>query len=306
MSIWLRMVLVALFWAGLYPIGHITVDAIHPIVVAFYRFLLTSLCLVPLLMMSKKDSWKIQKQEWVPLLLLGLTGIFLYNGLFFMGLQAAGAVKSAVIIAFIPIVTSILARIFYKDVFTPKKIIGILLSLAGVILVVTEGNLMSIFQLTPGDIWLLSAVVVFSVYALLGKRFMITMSPLKTTTYATVFGTILFVPLVLWIGLPAVTGITMMQWSALLYMAFFATVIAFVWWNKGVAELGPGTTAIFLNLVPVFTLFLSLFFGDTIYWVHVVGTILVFAGVRLTTQQQAAKKASPSPPTSVVGKRNIQ
>ncbi|PMB01630.1 hypothetical protein CEN49_27245 [Fischerella thermalis CCMEE 5273] len=294
LPILLRMILVALFWAGLYPIGYITVGMMHPIIVAFYRFLLTALCLVPLLLLRERGSWKIKKREWVPLLLLGLTGIFSYNSFFFIGLQSAGAVKSAVIIASIPMVTSVLARLIYKDLFTPRKIIGILLSFSGVILVVTEGKLLRIFHPTSGDFWLFSAVLVFSVYTLLGKKFMVKMTPLKTTTYATLFGTIMFIPVVLWLGIPVVVEATFMQWSALLYMAFFATVIAFVWWNQGVTELGPGVTSIFLNLVPVFTLLLSLLFGEEIHWTHVTGTILVVCGVRLTTYTSSQKKAIPS------------
>ncbi|MFC4076651.1 DMT family transporter [Salinithrix halophila] len=282
MSNLLKMVLVAMFWAGLYPIGHHATETMHPIAVAFYRFLFTTLCLMPILFWKERHTWKIQKNEWVPLLLLGMTGIFSYNSFFFMGLQSAGAVKSAVIIAAIPMVTTVFTRLLYKDRLTVRQIIGVILSFSGVICVVTEGNLQGITQVNTGDIWLLGAVLTFSIYTLLGKRFMASMSPLKTTTYATFFGTIYFAFTVIWVRPPSIQTFTLGQWSALLYMAIFATVIAFVWWNDGVSTLGPGVTAIFLNLVPVFTFIFSTITGEPFRFMHLLGAVCVVCGVSLT------------------------
>ncbi|GGE03281.1 membrane protein [Marinithermofilum abyssi] len=293
-----QMVMVALFWAGVFPIGQWTVHTIHPVLVAFYRFVLTAVCLIVLLRIREPDTWKIGKEEWIPFLLLGATGIFAYNCFFFFGLKWAGAVKSSVIIASVPMVTAVLSVWLFRERLTLLQLVGVLLSFCGVVTVVTEGHLQTLGHLSLGDLCVFGAVASWTAYTLLGKRWMTTVSPLKATAYASLFGSGMLAPFA-WImsgSWKVPPTATWLHGATIVYMALFATVLAFVWWNDGVRQLGAGRAAIFLNLVPVFALTISTVSGHPLLPVHVAGAVLVITGVSMTTLLKKEEAVGESRP----------
>ncbi|WP_128896677.1 DMT family transporter [Longirhabdus pacifica] len=291
-----KLTLVALLWSGVYTIGENTVNAVHPLSVAFIRFFLTTLCLFPILWWKEKETWKLQKQEWFPLIILGLLGISVYNAFFFLGLKESGAIKSSVIIAAIPMVTTLFASLLYRERMTINQIIGVLLSFGGVFLVVTEGSLQSIAAVTNGDLWLMGCVFLWSIYTIFGKKYMQRTPPLKYTSYTAFFGALFLFPFALFMGsLGTIFTASLTNWYQILYLVIFGTVISFFWWNQGVKEIGPGKTSIFLNLVPVFTALSLLVVGQTIQLVEWMGTILVITGVSLTNLKlRQSKKTAVS------------
>jgi drug/metabolite transporter (DMT)-like permease len=144
------------------------------------------------------------------------------------------------------------------------------------------------FRFNPGDLWMLLAVPVWGIYSALLKRRPAELSQLALLTATVAVGLLAMVPLVLW---QAVQGIVFMPTLenalGLLYVGLFASVLAFLCWNSGIAALGPNRGAPFIHLIPLFGAILSiLFLGEQIAAYHLLGAALVFIGIALTNVQR--------------------
>jgi drug/metabolite transporter (DMT)-like permease len=275
-----KMLFVALFWGGAFATGKLAVAEMHPIAVAFYRFFLTGLCLLPLMLWKDRGRYKLEREDWPWMLLLGITGVFAYNAFFFMGLKYSTAINATAIVAAVPILTTLLNAILYKERVVLRQVIGIAVSFFGVITVVTRGEYLAL-KLNTGDMYLLGCLLCWSIYTLAGKKVMRKYTALTSTTYAVVIGTLLLAPFAFWYGASSPSS-SVVAWGSIIYMAIFSSVISFVWWYSGVKEIGPTRTVIFLNLVPIFAITGALFVGETMSFPQFVGILVVITGVVLT------------------------
>lgn len=215
---------------------------------------------------------------------LGLTGIFCYNAFFFSGLKLTGAANGSLIVAINPLLTVVLSAWWLRERIRPLQAVGLVVSLAGVGVIVTRGDLGVLHNLSfnHGDLLLLGAPLSWAAYSILGKRAMVAFSPLVATAYAALSGSLL---LILAAVLEALGGagphhFSALGWLAILQLALFGTVAGFVWWYEGVKILGPSRAALFVNLVPVFgTLLAALILGEQLSWPQLWGGMLVIAGV---------------------------
>ncbi|MDR6224598.1 DMT family transporter [Desmospora profundinema] len=278
-----QLTAVAIFWAGVFHVGHWTMDEMEPMTTAFLRFTVAAITLWPLLVWMEPKDWRVRRGEVLPLIGLGCTGIFLYNAGFFYGLEGSGPVTASVVIASIPMVTALLSALILKETFTGRQAVGLVLSFAGVFLVVTEGRWELAGWKGGGIAWLTLAVFSFSFYTILGRRWMVGITPLKATAYATAWGAVGLGIAAFFTGGWFPEQSSLGSWLGIGYMAWFATVWGFVWWNKGVARWGAGRTAVFLNMVPLFTLLITVVTGEVPTLFQITGTCLVVAGVSLAT-----------------------
>ena len=280
------MVLVAFFWGGTFNAAGFALADFHPLTIAFFRFAIATAVLF-LLGCREILGTPIKKRDWLNFVLLGLTGIFAYNAFFLYAMKYTSPVNGALIVGINPIVTAILATILLKEKFTARLAGGALLSFLGVALVISEGSWKVIrsLELNFGDILTLGSVLSWSLYAIVGKKVSDSFSPMITTFYGFLTGTVILMPFGLLskpgpaafarAGRPAI--------AAVLYLALIASVLAFLWWNKGVAILGASRSSIFVNLIPVATIVISLFFHETITPVQIAGCLLVIGAVMLAT-----------------------
>ena len=135
-----------LFWGSAFVSGRVLAQSYHPFTVAFLRFFTASLVMVPMLFMKSRKPFSLNAKQWLTILGLGLTGVFAYNFFFFKGLSLVEAGKSSVIISMNPAVSAVMATIIFKESFTIRKLIGTLLTLFGVLLVITKAHFFDIFK----------------------------------------------------------------------------------------------------------------------------------------------------------------
>ena len=157
-------------------------------------------------------------------------------------MKYTSAVNGSLITAVNPIVTAILATLLLKEKFTTRLAGGALLSFIGVVLVTSAGSWQTIrsFKFNFGDILILCSVISWSLYAIVGKTVSTSFSPLITTFYGFLTGTLILLPFGLF-SKPGPAAIPSAGWpaiAAVLYLALIGSVLAFFWWNKGVATLG--------------------------------------------------------------------
>ncbi len=293
-TIYLLMVLVAFIWGGTFNAAGFALTGLHPSSVALIRFAIAT---VVLLIVGRREifSTAIKAKDWLDFFLLGLTGIFFYNVFFMYAMKYTSAINGSLITATNPIVTAILAARLLKEKFTARLAGGTLLSFIGVMLVISGGSWQTLtaLQFNAGDILTLLSVLSWSAYSLLIKRISSRFSPMITTFYGFLTGTLLLLPCGLCsrpgpaaflnAGAPAIT--------AVLYLSLIGSVLAFFWWNRGVSILGAGRSAIFLNLIPVGTIIISLLFREPITFFQAAGCLLVISAVMLAAEDGTAPPA---------------
>jgi len=283
---YIRLAFVTLTWGGAFVAGRFTVGEVGPFTVAFWRFAIASAVLWGFLRFTGQ-SVKIKHTEWWLLIPLGLTGIFIYNALFFTGLKYTTAINGSLIIATNPVVTTIIAALILRETVSWRQILGILVSFSGVAMVVTGGSLdvFSTLDFNKGDLIISGAPIAWAFYSVLGKKAMAVFSPLVATTYACLIGTLILLPFAIWEGTNW-TAISVASWSAIVYMAVFASVISFNWWYSGINALGAGRASIFINLVPLWTMLLAaIILKENIILPQLIGALLIMSGVYLTSKR---------------------
>jgi drug/metabolite transporter (DMT)-like permease len=295
----LLLFLTPVFWGGAFVAAKYVVPELHPVVAASVRFLLSFLFLFPVLMI-----WEGRKSlpalRDIPLLMfLGLTGVFTYNVLFFYGLQTSQAADGALVVASSPVFTAIVAAIWLRERFCLGQLAGFALCLAGLLTIIAKGSPSVLLnrEYNPGDLLLLGCAVSWALYSVGGKLVMQRISPLASTTYAVGFGALfLTVAAVPFGSREMVMGMSVSVVWGLLFLALFASGVAYVFWFSGVNKVGAGRSSVFVNFVPFWAAVAGVaMLGEHLALFHLVGAALTVGGAYLVTTKKAkaCKTAGP-------------
>lgn len=277
--IYLKLVLVALFWGGTFIATRVAAQTFEPFMGASIRYIIACIFLVPLAWKLHPGFLRITRGQFWQLCLLGFSGIFAYNFFFFKGLKLVPASHGALLVALNPIMVMLLSAWRYGEKIRPVKLAGVLLSLTGVVMVISRGNPVRLLEgFEWGDAFMLGCPITWAIYTLAGKEALKHTSPLQASAWASMTGCAM---LLLFAGTETVPlEVPGKVWLALAYLGIIGTVLAFVWYYEGVARLGVTRTAIFNNLVPVFALLLSvLILHESVHWYTWAGAALVISGV---------------------------
>ncbi|MFZ0426830.1 MAG: DMT family transporter [Acidobacteriota bacterium] len=288
--VYLRLVLTALFWGGTFIAGRVVSSEIGPYSAAFLRFLLASGLLFALVMRYEKRWPRLELRQLGPVVVLGLTGVFAYNVLFFKGLKLISAGRAALIVANNPVVIVLLSAVVFKERLTRSQFAGIILSVAGAVIVISRGDLRAVLDegVGWGELFIAGCVASWAAYSLVGKVVLRRLSPVSSVCYAAVIGTVALLGPAFHFGLVQdLLSLPADGWISIGYLGIFGTVLGFVWYYEGVRELGPSRASIFINLVPVFAILLAfLILGEPVTRSLLLGGCFVLAGVYLTNRSR--------------------
>ena len=296
---YLLLSLTTLFWAGNFVLGRSMHLVISPIVMAELRWLLALLIISPFLLPKLKKNKALILQHWPVLILLSVLSVAGFNTFIYLGLTITTATNATILQSVIPIAILILSAFWLKEAVSKQQWLGVFISLSGVLILITKGNLSSLLEFTinQGDIYVLIAVILWATYSIL-LRFRPTELDGFTFFGVTVLvGSIALLPFAL-IEYYYYSPVIIWQNSALLgilYMAVFPSILAYVFWNKGVQELGAAKAGLFIHLMPCYGLVLSSFFlNEQVYPFHIGGILLIFCGIYLDvfTQISFTKKTA--------------
>jgi len=234
-------------------------------------------------------EWNIISRNIPYLALTAFLGITTFNTLIYFAGHTTSAINLSLISITFPIFIIILSRFFFKEIFTLNKAIGIVLVAAGVISLITRGNFNQLFNLTfaIGDLWMLIASIIFAVYSILLRRKPKELSiwALQLSTF--IIGLIFRFPFFIWDSLispPAIFETRTIL--AILYVGIFASLSAFVLWNKAVATVGPSKASMIYYTLPLFSGFLAwLFLEEKISIVHFYSMLLIVPGILLANYE---------------------
>lgn len=286
MLVYIKLLLTAFFWGGTFIAGRIVAQNVGPYSASFLRFAVAS---VFLLLFARKAEGKfpaVNKKQIIPVILLGLTGVFSYNVFFFKGLKIIGAGRAALIIANNPVFITLLSAFFFKERLSIVKMAGVAISVTGAIVVISRGNPLEILNggLGWGELYIFCCVLSWVAFSLIGKSVMSDLSPIVAVTYSSVIGAaFLFVPAYFEGMTSGLANYSVSEWMGIVYLGFFGTVLGFVWYYEGIKKIGPSRASLFINFVPVSAVFLAfIIVKEPVTISLLIGTILVSAGVYLT------------------------
>ena len=284
---YLKLVLTALFWGGTFISGRmLAAGGVHPVSAAFLRFAIATSLLLALVWKSHGNLPMLPRKLWLPAVLLGLTGVFTYNILFFWGLQKIEAGRASIIIANNPVMIALGAALFFRHRLGPVKTAGVVLSVSGAVIAISGGNPLTLFTggLSLGDLLIFGCVFSWVSFSLIGKTVLSHVTPLVSIAYAGLAGTLmLMVPALMSDLVADLPSFTLGDWANMAYLGVFGTVLGFVWYYQGIERIGPTRAALFINFVPIFAILMAgLLLGEAITWSLALGAAMVIAGVYIT------------------------
>ncbi len=284
-------VLAAFIWSGNFVVARAVKNEIPPISLSFYRWLLASFIIFPFALIKFKKEWPVVKRSWHYLLWASLSGIALFNTFVYVGAHYTSAINLALIgTTSSPIMAIIFARIFLKEKIGFLKLAGLITCIIGVLFLLSKGNFQNLLSLQfgEGDLWVLLAAFCFAVYNTLVKKKPAAISPVNFLFVIFSLGALLLLPFFVWETnqYPAVEWNTPLLLS-ILYLGLGASVICFLIWNIAIGKLGSGRTALFGNLIPVFSsIEAAIILKEEFNWVHVTSMIIIFIGIVLANWKQ--------------------
>ncbi|MGR0306339.1 DMT family transporter [Acinetobacter beijerinckii] len=274
-----------LIWSLNIAVTRYVADFISPVSISFYRWFVAFLILTPFML---PKVWK-QRDLIVPyipkLAVLSAFGMVLYQGLSYTAAHYTTATNMGIVNAFVPIFTIFISYLILKDRPNRFAIFGSVLSFAGLIYVMSQGHLSSLFAQGGhwGDAVMVLAVGFYAFYGVFLKKWQLQL-PLMTSLYIQIaFALVYHLPFLLWLGLD---GINAENAGSVLYAGVFPSLIAPLLWMVAVQSIGPNRTSIFMNLMPVFTALIASFWLSehwTIY--HTVGGIMILIGIILAQKK---------------------
>lgn len=282
-------------WSGNFIIARGLNESIPPISLAFWRWVVAVVVFLPFALKPLIVEWQTLKKHLPYLSITALLGISIFNTLIYFAGHTTTAINLSLISITFPIFIVILSRIFFGELITVNKGIGILLVAAGVVFLITKGALASLLNIAfaIGDVWMLLAAITFAVYSLLLKR-----RPEKLSIWAFqlstfILGLFFLFPFFLWeyvTNPPVAFNATTVY--AILYVGIFASLSAFVLWNKAVVSVGPSKAGMIYYTLPLFSGLLAyLFLNEEISVVHFFSAVLIISGI--LTANFESKKSVP-------------
>lgn len=296
-SPYLLLTLTALFWAGNAVMARALHNLLPPATMAFWRWVLALLLLFPFVLRPMYEQRTLLHDNWARLALLGVLGVGCYNTFLYAALQTTTATNGVLISSMTPLLIVIIGRALFGVRMTHRQQAGIVLSMAGVAGIVSRGDISVLVQLdfNHGDLLLIGGALSWALYTVLLRWRPAGISTLAFLGASVVGGIVLLMlPLYL---VELATG-RVAVWNAatgagMVYFAVFPSILAYLFWNLGVQQVGANRAGLFLYLVPVFGIVLAItFLGERVHLFHLVGATLIFSGIYISTTGVSGTKGS--------------
>lgn len=270
-----------LLWGGNAVVTKASAGVIAPAEIAFYRWLFAALLLAPVAIGPMLRQIRDLRARLVRLVILGLLGCALFPYLMYVAAQHTSAINLGIIQALMPLMAILLVSAMERTAPGGRATAGAMISLAGVALVVSHGELgaLTVLRANRGDVIMFAATACFAVYSVLLQRWR---GALPMTSDLFVQATTAAVVLLPLMVLGDRQGISAGNAGLVVYAAAFASIAAPLLWMHGVERVGPSRASLFFNLLPVITVALAvLLLGETASLSLLVGAGLAISGVAL-------------------------
>ena len=283
-TVWLMVIASTFFWGSNFNAGHAIADDVAPLTAAADRFGVALILFLLLRLVHGKAESQLQWKDGLALVPLGIVGVFGFNYAFFTALHTTSALNAALIMALSPMLSLVFSVWLLNTRIQSYQYLGIVLAFIGVSLVITGGNF-GLLHIAIGDAWMLGACIVWSLYSVGAKKFAAHIPSLQVARWTVCVGAIALIIAACLLEQPLtnIPKLSLETHAILFYMSTCGTVLAYIFWLRGVHFLGPDRSAIAFNLVPVSTLLVSLALGTLPNIIQLAGMLLVLIGVVISS-----------------------
>ena len=291
LSTYALLTLAPLFWSCNWIVGRGLSPEVPPLAMTFYRWLFAIVMLAPFALPRLRRDAPLIRRHWKALLGLGIVGIGTHNALAYLGLRYTTAVNGVILNSFIPVMIVTLSWVLLRERLAAIQVAGVFVSLGGVLTILSGGSFeaLATLRLNEGDLLIILSMAMWSVYTI-GLRYR--PPGMHVVTF-------LFV--IACVGDAAVLPLYLlesalyrpMHWTpatavSILGVSLFSSVLAYIFWNRGVERVGANIAGLFVHLMPVFGVLLAwLVLDERLAPFHIAGIALILCGIYVTSRYAA-------------------
>lgn len=287
---YLLLTLAPLFWACNWIIGRSLAVEVPPFAMAFHRWLFASAILAPVALPHVRRDWPRIRAHWRVLVLLAVLGGAAHNALTYVGLAHTTVTNGVILNSFIPVMIVALSWLFLRERLRGPQLLGITVSLAGVLAILAGGSLYKLasLSLNPGDLVIVASMGMWSLYTIALRWKPAGLHMLSFLFVIAIVGDLAVLPF--YAGEMALGVRVTWSWTVVASVgavALFSSVLAYLFWNWGVEAVGANVAGLFVHLMPAFGIVLAwAFLGERIEAYHVVGIALILSGISLASRHR--------------------
>lgn len=284
----LLLALANLLWSGNWVAGRALRGDLDPVTLNFWRWLLATAVLAPFALRRLRGKGELIRRHAGILFVLALSGVAVFHSLVYLGLRSTTTVNAVLLNSSIPLFILLCSWIIERERAAPRQVAGMLVSLAGILVILSRGEPSSLLQieLHGGDFWILLAMPVWGIYSVLLKRRPAGLGGIEFLFVISLAGVLIMAPAaaaLAWRTAPHWPGGVAM--AGVVYMALGASVLAYICWNRGVSVVGANAAGFTVHLLPAFgTALAIIFLGEAFAGYHAAGIAIILAGVLIATR----------------------
>lgn len=273
-----------IIWSGNYVVAKGISKEVPPISLAFYRWLVAAICIIPLGWKKFQQEKHLLPKHWKYLFWVSLTGIVLFNAFIYLASHYTTAINLALIgTNAAPVFATIMAAVFLKEHISTVRIAGMVVCFAGVLFLLSQGSWQKLmgFHFAKGDVLILISAFSFAIYNTLVKRRPTEISPITFLMVTFVVGTVMMLPVSIaeQFNNPPIQ-FSLPNISIFLYLGIGNSVIGFLCWNASIQRIGASRTVIFASLIPIFSSIEAvIFLGEAFTQTHLIAATIVIIGL---------------------------
>lgn len=281
-------------WSVNYVVARASSGVIEPHLLAFLRWLMAFMLMLPFAYRELQQHWHEVRREWRQFLFLGALGMWVCGAFVYIGGKTTEAINIGLLYALAPIFIAIASARMFDDRLRGLQIMGATLALIGTVLIVAKGSMANILAIkfVAGDLWVLFAVCCWTLYSVTLRKQPSVLGPFARLTAITAGGVVVLIPFTL-IEI-AVTGLPT-DWPHAMFLAVMVAVFpgfgAYQAYSYMQSVLGAARTGLVLYLGPLYGAFIAwLVLGEQPQWFHWLGAAFILPGMYLATREASSKR----------------
>lgn len=283
------LVLPPLFWAGNFAVGRAVRDDIAPFTLSFGRWVIALVILLPFVIHYMRRDWSLYKQNIGKIIAVSIVGVAAFNTLVYKGLHSTTTTNAILLNSCIPVLIMLIGAIFYQQKLRAIQLLGLIISLAGVMTIVLHGDWDRLVSLSfnPGDIIVFIAMICWALYTLWMKGVPAQIDRRGLMGIQIIIGLIALAPLFIWeINQQHIhSSLNQHALMALAYVGIFPSVAAYLLYTMAVQKVGAVRAGLSIHLMPAFGVLISVFIlGESFHLYHAVGIAAITVGLILSNR----------------------
>ena len=284
---YILLVLAVLFWSGNFVIGRGIHETVPPISLSFWRWVVALIIMLPFVVKPMVRQRDLLRRNWRILSLLAVLGVTNFSSFLYIALQTNTVINTVLINSLMPVLIVFITWIGFQDRLTYTQGFGGLISFIGLIWIITRGapTVLLTIELSRGDLWTLAATGSWALYSALLRKRPKNMHSMCFLGFITGVGLLFLSPFYVWEVTHGATFVwTPATAAAVVYISLFASILAFIFWNRAIEIIGANRGGIFVHLMPVFSIVMAIIFlGERLQMYHLPGMAGIILGIVLTT-----------------------